>query len=151
MNQNFILCENERPAYVGDSVRVTINGTDAWVGVITNIPLRGTSFCLNHDKWFDFNLDSLTVTIIGRKIKDEPTENLNNEPKPEPDPREEIKNLKEIIKELEKKAKDIEMYESYAKTAGEMATVRQAFIDKGFSKTESFTLLRDLVKQAYTM
>jgi hypothetical protein len=149
MNQNFIVCENERPAYVGDSVNVTVNGGPPYVGVITSIPSGGSSFCLNHDAWFDLSMDSLTVCIIGRKIEDAIARNPDIVP--EPDPREELKDLKERIKELEKKAKDLERYETYAKAADEMAAVRQAFVDKGFSKTESFALLRDFIKASNGM
>lgn len=146
----FILCNDDHRAYVGDEIKITLTTTaKEYQGYITYISEDGLTFVINGRLEFDFRIDNLKLELVARgtysALMDD-TEHAH-----EPTPREEIKDLKERIKELEKKAKDLERYESYAKAADEMAALRQAFIDKGFSKTESFALLRDFTKMSTGM
>ena len=53
--------------------------------------------------------------------------------------------LEQEIKELQKQVKDMEKYKGYKDTADEIAAMRNAFVEAGFSEEESFTLVGSMV------
>lgn len=56
----------------------------------------------------------------------------------------EIKGLKEDIKKLER-------YEVYAEAADELAAARDIYVKAGFTKSEAFDLLLEMIKTAGAM
>lgn len=68
------------------------------------------------------------------------------------------KNREELLKEIEEKNKEIkalkkdveklDRYKIYADSADEFAAVRDSFVNAGFSKAESFELMKMVINQA---
>ena len=53
--------------------------------------------------------------------------------------------LEQEIKELQQQVKDLEKYKGYKETADEIAAMRSAFVEAGFSDDEAFTLVSGMV------
>ena len=58
---------------------------------------------------------------------------------------EEIEVKNKEIKELKEEVKKMERYKSYENAANEVAAMREAFINTGFSKSESYDMTKSLV------
>lgn len=56
-----------------------------------------------------------------------------------------IENLQKQVAELQEEQKKLEKYKGYKDTADEIAAMRAAFVDAGFSDEEAFTLVSGMV------
>lgn len=56
-----------------------------------------------------------------------------------------IENLQKQVAELQEEQKKLEKYKSYRDTADEIAAMRSAFVEAGFSDEEAFTLVSGMV------
>ena len=60
----------------------------------------------------------------------------------------EIENKNEEIKGLKEEIKKLDRYKSYEDAANEVAAMREAFVNAGFSKSESYDMTKNLVLMA---
>ena len=133
-----IMCAGGSPARVGDYVRVekVIEGGKiaTYAGTITHIFNDGESFVLDNKRAFVRGV----VNVYFVETRDH-------------EPKEDIATLKAKIKELEKKAAELEKYKVYADMANEIAVVRQIFIDAGFTREEAFNMTMTFVLKGMEM
>lgn len=151
-SERYVPCRNGEKAYVGDTVYVTyINGngtTNSVSGVIYSIPDDPYTFILSSicKGYLCFNPDNVThVEFVDRTSELIPTAPT------EEDYKQQLADAKAKAEELQKKIETFERYKQYEEMADELAAMKNAYIQAGFSKEEAFQLLTETMKAAATM
>ena len=85
------------------------------------------------------------IKLVVEETEDTEEENKEMAVKLNKTVEEQIMDLQAMVAELKEEQKKLEKYKSYKDTADEIAAMRSAFVDAGFSDDEAFTLVSGMV------
>lgn len=145
-NEKFIPCDNCQRAYIGDTVCVerstdSSGSIERVHGKIIAISDVSEVFAIAADDGRDLQYDALELRNVM----------LLEHEKTVDDYKKQLMDAQAKVEELQKKIETYDRYKQYDEMADELAAMKNAYIQAGFTKEEAFQLLTETMRAAATM